>query len=103
MGPDGHLQDLALAVRIGAAFREVLCRRFRLGSNFLRFFAVRHKSPDSSEMAGTVAGWRENRELTCPPGTELKPHARRHPLHPLAQLRAPEDFAGATYQTRQAF
>jgi hypothetical protein len=47
MGPDGHLQNLALAVRIGAAFREMFCRRFRLGSNFLRFFAVRHKSPAS--------------------------------------------------------
>jgi hypothetical protein len=45
ISPDGHLQNLALAVRIGAAFREVLCRRFRLGSNFFRFFAVRHKSP----------------------------------------------------------
>jgi hypothetical protein len=32
-------------VRIGAAFREVLSRRFRLGPNFLRLFAVRHKSP----------------------------------------------------------
>ena len=45
MGPDGHLQNLALAVRIGAAFRKVSCRRFRLGSNFLWFFAVCHKIP----------------------------------------------------------
>ncbi|HEX3586990.1 MAG TPA: hypothetical protein VH024_13405 [Candidatus Angelobacter sp.] len=45
MRPDGHSQNLALAVRIGAAFRKVFCRRFRLASNFLWFFAVRHKSP----------------------------------------------------------
>src|ERR1044071_3166288 len=45
MRPDGHLQNLALAVRIRAAFRKVFCCRFRLGPNFLWSFAVRHKSP----------------------------------------------------------
>src|SRR5579859_1115896 len=46
--PDGHLQNLALTVRIGAAFRKVFCRRFRLralGSDVPRFFAVCHKYP----------------------------------------------------------
>jgi len=65
LGPDGHLQNLALAVRIGAAFREVLCRRFRPGPNFPGFLAVRHKSPRfKNEMAWAGAGWRQNRELT---------------------------------------
>lgn len=48
MRPDGHLQNLALAVRIGAAFRKVFCRGLglrALGSNFLGFFAVRHEIP----------------------------------------------------------
>src|SRR5579859_375901 len=68
IGPDGHLQNLALAVRIGAAFREVLCCRFRLGLNFLWSFAVCHKHPPiQNEMAGAGAGWRENRELTVHP------------------------------------
>jgi hypothetical protein len=63
-------------VRIGAAFREVFCRRFRLGSNFSRFFAVRHKSPrfrirwhGHAPGGAEIESWRATRnqiETACP-------------------------------------
>ena len=64
IGPDGHLQNLALAVRIGLLSEKCFAACFALPR--ISFGSLRSaiSPPLQNKMAGTSAGWRGNRELT---------------------------------------